>query len=473
MADQLRVDVLGGEYTEKIHRIAREGVNFTRAYCTSPLCVPARGSFFTGLYPNETGSIINPWEREDASHGNVRAGIRNLYGMMEQEWDSWHVGKQHFLMEERPDRSPDSKTHWNAREKEYAEFLRKNGKRPPGGPNFKGMCPEMASGKITRAKSYSIPTIGCYEEGLDYFFDGFFAHKAVEAIRSRDKTKPFLLNLMFLAPHPPFDIPEPWYSMVKEIDLPENVGTWCPNQSPLQLYNITGALGTRYRREDWKEIWRVYLGLVGLLDHCVGMVLEALEEEGIYEDTLILFTADHGEMLGSHCLWQKMCMYEESVRIPLYMKFPKGDAPKSRVVQEPVSAVDVLPTLCEYLGLEAPKNLSGISLMKAMKGEKLERKQLFIQFDGNGARGNFQRCILEEEYKLIVDFFKDELYLELYHVGNDPQELRNLAFDGDQAERIEAMLESLRRHMARTGDLLDLPENAYGLFVSSYAPFRK
>ena len=112
MADQLRADVLGGQYTPNINKLAEEGVVFRRSYCACPLCVPARGSFFTGRYPNETGSFINPWEKTDEKHGYVRAGIPNLYSLMEEEWDSWHIGKQHLFTEEKIDSSPVTKTHW-------------------------------------------------------------------------------------------------------------------------------------------------------------------------------------------------------------------------------------------------------------------------------------------------------------------------------------------------------------------------
>ncbi|OQB14764.1 MAG: Arylsulfatase [Firmicutes bacterium ADurb.Bin193] len=472
MADQLRADVLGKGYTPNIDRIGHEGVIFNRAYCTSPLCVPARGSFFTGRYPNETGSILNPWEPVDKKYGYVRSGIENLFGIMEQDWDSWHIGKQHFYNEDGIEKSPDAKTHWTHSGHDYRKFLKDNNKKSPGGAMFKGVLPEMAQGRITRKKTYSIPATGRYEEGFEYFFDGFFVNGAIEAMRKRDRAKPFLLNAMFLAPHPPLQIPEPWFSRVKEVNLPENVGKWGTNQSPLQLYNLTGAIGTRYSREDWEKIWPVYLGLVSLLDDCVGMIVDELKAQGIYDDTLIIFTSDHGEMLGSHCLWQKMCMYEESVRIPLYIKFPREMAFEGIQSDELVSAIDVLPTLCDCLGLNPPKGMSGVSLMPALHGKALDRDTIFIQFDGNGARGNFQRCAISGNYKLIVDIFKDETFIELYDVVHDSQELVNLAFEPEYKKLIEDMLDKLKHYMLATNDLIALPDNLYERFIADYSAFR-
>lgn len=179
-------------------------------------------------------------------------------------------------------------------------------------------------------------------------------------------------------------------------------------------------------------------------------------------------------MLGSHRLWQKMCMYEEAVRTPLFLKFPRGFSPAIRSSNALVSGVDVLPTLCDYLQIAAPENVSGISLMPLIDGkeERLDRERIFIQFDGNGARGNFQRCVLEGFYKLIVDMFKDELFIELYDQQSDPLEMRNLAFLPEQHSRIDSMLSALRAHMRDTADMLTVPEDAYERFLSHYGPFQ-
>lgn len=466
MADQLRKDFVGDKFTPNINKLWTESTVFERAYTTCPLCVPARGSFFTGHYPNTTGCLINPWHQEERHHGRVRAGIPNLYSMMENDWDSWHIGKQHFLTEEDMEHDINTQTKWNALGRNYRSYLKEAGKRNPGGPAFKGLSPEIAKGKTTRVKSYSIPTIACYEEGLDYFFDGYITNCAVEAINNRNQNKPLLLNTMYLAPHPPLDIPEPYYSMYKEIDLAENVGEWFQGQSPLQLYNLPGFLGVKYTREDWAKIWPVYAGLVTLLDHCVGRIIDTLKDEGLYDDAIIIFTADHGEMLGSHSLWQKMCMYEESIHIPLSIKLPRG-IPHVEQSNELVSHIDIMPTLCDLLDLDQTVNTTGISLRNTINyGAPLDRDHIFVQFDGNGARGNFQRCVVKGSYKLIVDIFKDEVYYELYNVLEDPQEKNNLA--NKKIEKVKEMEKLVQQYMQETDDLIEYPESAYNRFLCMY-----
>jgi arylsulfatase A-like enzyme len=261
-----------------------------------------------------------------------------------------------------------------------------------------------------------------------------------------------MLSAMFLAPHPPFDVPDPWYSMVDEIELPPTVGRWCDGQSPLQLYNLTGFVGARYSRNDWKEVWRVYAGLVSLLDHCVGEIVAKLKAEGIYDDTLIVFTTDHGEMLGSHALWQKMC--QEAIRTPVLFKPPASMSCTSQC-EQPVSHIDVVPTVCDMLGITPPENLPGVSLAKQMStGAAAPPRDLYVQYDGNGGFGNFQRCIIRAPHKLIVDTFKDEMFFELYDLAEDVLERRNLVFE--QSGLAAELLSGLITHMRATGDHLEL-----------------
>lgn len=469
MADQLRLDLVG-RHTPNINALVSDSVTFSRAYCTSPLCVPARGSFFTGKYPNNSGSLINPWDARDGHHGEVQAGTPNLYSLLDDQWDSWHTGKQHLKTEDKFDISPESKTQWNSLENGYADFLKAAGKRKPGGPAYRGAMPEMAFGTTTRLKKYSIPTTGCYPEGLDYFFDGYIKNESIKAIENRDRSKPFMLNAMFIAPHPPLEIPEPFYSQIRGMEMPENVGMWGAGQSPLQLYNLTGYLGTRYSRKDWQHAWDVYAGLVALLDHCVGEIITKLKEQGMYDDALILWTSDHGEMLGSHCLWQKMCMYEESTHVPLAIKLPAG---AKRIDQSDalVSHIDVLPTLCDLLDVDTPDGIDGLSLKDTIEsGAPLGRDHIFMQFDGNGARGNFQRAVVRGDHKLIVDLFKDEIFFELYDVVADPQEKYNLAFK--ERDHVRELSELLREWMSSTDDLVSYEASDYDRFLDAYETFQ-
>lgn len=162
MADQLRADVLGKGFTPRIDAIAEEGISFENAYTACPLCVPARGAFFTGTYPNHNGSLINPWEPADAIYGDVKKEYETLYELMEEDWDSIHSGKQHLFTEggKLEDRE-DSKTTWCCTEKIYKQFLAAGGHKNACGPRFRMRIPEMVNGKVTRVSSYSNANTGC------------------------------------------------------------------------------------------------------------------------------------------------------------------------------------------------------------------------------------------------------------------------------------------------------------------------
>ena len=470
MADQLRADVLGQE-TPHINALRRDAVEFTRAYCAAPLCAPSRASFFTGLYPNRTGSMINPWAKEDEVYGTVRAGIPSLYTLMEKSWDSRHVGKQHFFTTEKIDRRTGPGTKWITQE-DYSRWMSREKKSKPGGKKFKADAPELVSGNFTRLRSYSTPATELYKEGIDYFLDRYITNESIRAIKERDKSRPLLLNAMYLAPHPPFHIPDPYFSMYKPGDfrLPANVGHWYPGQSPLQMYSLTGFIGSRYTRGQWDDIWCKYLGLVKLLDDEVGRLVAALREEGLYDDALIIFTSDHGEMLGSHSLWQKMCMYEESARVPLIMKLPKGYPVRTRSIDTPVSLVDVLPTVLDLNGLTASSGQTdGKSLLPLLAGNEKGREAVFIQYDGNGSLGNAQRCLVDGDLKLIVDTFKDEVFLELYDLRQDPGETRNLAPGVEHEKLLNGLLTKLETRMAESGDRVTLGKDVVKRFLANYA----
>ena len=460
LADQLRHDLIGPEHMPNVMALAGDSLFFPNTYCAAPLCMPSRASFFTGRYPNQTGCLINPWVEADRAHGVVREGTPILYDLLSGDWDGWHTGKQHLYFDPPLERRTTGTTHWITLEDTYAPFLAERGDPMPGGPAYRADLPELVSGRRTGLGSGSTPATGRYDPGFDSFFDGYILRTTLEAIEQRDRDKPLFLSAMFLAPHPPFQIPDPWYSAVDRIEMPANVGRWSKGQSPLQLYNLTGFIGARYEREDWQEVWRVYAGLVRLLDHCVGEIVARLKSEGLYDDAVILFSTDHGEMLGAHRLFQKMCMYEEAIRTPLMLKLPR-DRQRAGVEPMPVSHIDVLPTLCAALGIAPPLDLPGQNLLEA-----IEPRPIFVQYDGNGALGNFSRAVIRGRDKLIVDCFKDEIFFELHDLAADPLEERNLV--AVRPDLAAALLALLLAHMHATGDHLRLEMADLDDFLTAY-----
>lgn len=158
-----------------------------------------------------------------------------------------------------------------------------------------------------------------------------------------------------------------------------------------------------------------------------------------------------------------MCLYEESVRTPILFKWPAGtNAVGLRT--EPVSHVDVLPTICAGLGVTPPERLPGRSLAQPNTGPANVERDIFIQYDGNGGLGNFSRCVIRGTNKFIVDIFKDERFFELYDLADDPEELRNLV--REHPDRAAGLFAALIRHMRDTGDHLVLAEQHLDSFLA-------
>ena len=184
---------------------------------------------------------------------------------------------------------------------------------------------------------------------------------------------------------------------------------------------------------------------------------------------MIIFTTDHGEMLGSHRLFQKMCMYEESSHVPLTIKFPNGEYTGD--INSLISHLDVMPTIMDFFNIESKNDFEGVSLLPLItNGDKKGlNRDIFIQYDGNGARSNFQRCVIRNNYKLILDIFKDEMFVELYDLEKDRVESNNLAFYEEYDEVIINMYASLLKHMKDTSDLITLPELDLVSFRNAYS----
>ncbi len=174
---------------------------------------------------------------------------------------------------------------------------------------------------------------------------------------------------------------------------------------------------------------------------------------------MIVFTSDHGEILVSHGLWQKMCSYEESIKSPLYIKFPKKDQIITSEHTECVSIIDVMPTICDYFDIQPKHKMDGVSLLSDIVNNRKIDRAVYSQYDGNAAISNPSRAILDEGYKLMITLFKDEGFAEIYNLSDDPYEKTNLINDKASRQIILDLYNKLRLHMGNTHDICTLPKN--------------
>lgn len=418
MADQLRLDVIGAyeriaqaSLTPNIDELAKVGTVFGNHITPCPLCVPTRSSIMTGRWPHRHGAMIN-----SPSHGSVHGEIPLVPERLAASgYRVVHSGIQHVR------RTPSFEAQEGV---EFTPALATLKVRMEQlGLNVRDFqSPNVTEGHgTTRVVFNSNAQTGMWPGDSSTFLDIELTEQIVRIIEGHDPERPLALFGMYWAPHPPWTVPEPWWSMFNpdEILLPSTVGVWCEGQSPLSLMHRPGQIGAGVPKSHWPRVWAAYFGLVALLDECIGRVLAALRSRGMYDDSMVVFTADHGEMLGNHALLQKSCMYEEAVNVPLITKFPRQT---TRVdVDDLTSHVDLAPTLYEVARIEPPDGMDGAPLSQA--GASTVREHAFSEYHGNSTLGYHQWMVRSRTHKLIDT---GEYGMELYDLVNDPFEERNL-----------------------------------------------
>ena len=213
--------------------------------------------------------------------------------------------------------------------------------------------------------------------------------------------------------------------------------------------------GASVLREQWRRTWAAYFGLTTMVDDCIGRVVDALKEKCFWDDALVVFTQDHGDCLGSHCMFQKMVMYEPSARIPLLVKPPGGGTGRRA---NPVGHVDIANTFCDYAGLPAMPDAWGASLRGLVEDPKASwRDATFSEFNGDHGRGYPTRALMTERYKYCFHFCGTD---ELYDLQEDPLETRNLIDQPEHEARRREFRDRIRQWMRETDDVLDMDRDA-------------
>ena len=436
MADQFRHDALscaGNPVVEtpNLDRLAAEGVRFTDAVCTSPLCGPSRASLLTGQYAHghrcwgnfeikDAGGLpesAQTWDETLAGngyhveyHGKWHTGAANrscYHDGLPYYLDSYHK----YLEEQYPGRKKaegeavDRYTKWPYRpfpvDKMMADAIRRK----------LSMAHHNEAGENTVPASKSLTA--------------WTAGGVVRFLQSRPK-QPFSITCSILHPHAPLVASPPYTTMYDAAKMPmprvlDDEFTPPEKRSIPKVLTLTpGGLGSYIA---------LYYGLVREVDDWVGRILTALDGAGLASNTLVVFLADHGEMLGEHSRVSKMIPYEASLRVPLLMRLP-GRIPKGRKLNAPAAAADVAPTILDYCNLPVPREMHGRSLRTAIETGKPHSPGAFSELLRPEAREE-QRMWRTPEWKL--SFVGGKPYL--YHLAEDPHETRNLLNAKHRRER--------------------------------------
>lgn len=390
--------------TPQLDRLAGEGVLFENAYCNSPLCGPSRMSFMTGRHVHQVGAWDNstplPSDMPTWAHMLRAAG-----------YDVVLSGKQHFVG---PDQRHGFRTQL-ARDL-HAEHAH---------PIF-----DWAEG--TRTATQPWPSLAEAGPGTTTEIEVDDQAEAAALAYLRDPARqdqPWALNVSFIAPHFPFVVPERFWSLYppETVDLPDIPTGHLEGQHPVhqRLRRMFGM--ATFPEEQVRRGRTGYYGLISYLDEKIGRLLDALDERGLADNTLVVYLSDHGEMAGEHGMWRKSSFYEHSSRIPLVMRWP-GTLPAGRRVGGVVSLVDVVATMVDAANAPAAGPLAGESLLPLARGDAGEapwKDEAFAAYLAHGV-DRPMAMLRQGRYKLMTSLGEAP---ELYDLDVDPGELRDLASD--------------------------------------------
>jgi arylsulfatase A-like enzyme len=474
LTDQQRADTPGyrGQTpcrTPHIDRIAAEGIAFDRAICTAPLCSPSRASIFSAQYPHQVDMMTN--------HNTLHAPPRLTDALKALDYHTAYAGKVHLQPDDRPADIFASKQEQEARYRlegvqfeagagriienwfdrvagesvaEYSEWCAQNGL--PNG--FPYADPRL---RTHRQPAMSIPKTAIMEMDVQDTIDGWTTNHALRFFRERPREQPFFLVCSYMGPHPPFKVPEPYYSMYDPASIPEPPNFRpAPNKPRANTASFYHQLwldhGDDWRA--WQKSMAVYWGYCTLIDDQIGLLLGALEAEGVLDETLVIFASDHGEMLGSHGLWHKMMPYEEAVRVPLAMRLP-GTIRAGIRSEAVTSLIDIAPTMLSVCGVDAPPDYVGRDLSPAFADGR-EFQDDPYRFAEHKPLGDWHGTV---EFRLVVDDRNKYVWNvgdldELYDLRADPHELNNLIDQPDHAATQARLQSRLGRWMHETADPL-------------------
>ncbi|WP_271409933.1 choline-sulfatase [Pseudomonas sp. Q1-7] len=443
MADQMAAPLLPFHAPDSpikvphLARLAAEGVVFDSAYCNSPLCAPSRFTLVSGQLPSKIGAYDNaadfPADVPTYAHHLRRLGYRTALS-----------GKMHFC-------GPDQLHGYEERltsdiyPADYGWVV--NWDEPDVRPSwYHNMSSVLQAGPSVRTNQLDFDEEVVFK-ARQYLYDHVREHAG----------QPFCLTVSMTHPHDPYTIPEEYWARYEDTDIPlPRVQFADTAQDPhsQRLLKVIDLWGKPLPEAKIRDARRAYFGACSYVDDQIGALLKTLAECGLAEDTIVVFSGDHGDMLGERGLWYKMHWFEMAARVPLLIHAPKRFA--AARVTAAVSTVDLLPTLVELAGgtVEPVLPLDGRSLLPHLEG-RAGHDEVLGEYMAEGTTSPLM-MIRRGPYKFI---YSEQDPCLLFDLANDPQELENLAGSPDHQALLAAFLDEARARW-------DLPAIAHAALAS-------
>ena len=468
--DQQRFDTihaLGNPHinTPNLDRLVEEGVAFTHAFCQSPICTPSRASFLTGRYPGNVRGCMNGNEEWGEGAPLVTALLA------ENGYDcglsgKFHLAGAHGREEPRPNEDGYRVFHWSHDPQD---------RYPSGHAYADWLAAQGYSLRDLREDPASIPP--------ELHQTTWCTDRAIEFLSEKRRQGPWLMSINVFDPHSPFDPPQEYRDRYDSSKMPSPLFRQSDLTSQAVIPGDFQNPSRPPHEFNAQDVIASYYAMIELIDENVGRLLTALEETGQRENTIIIFTSDHGEMLGDHGLLLKGCrFYEGLVRVPLIISWPghfplqdelvsenepeedgssqeeetaveesedgapgeDSPAPAGFVSGALVELIDIAPTLLELAGLSVPPRMQGRSLLPILRGEKQpDHHRDFVRCEFYRAlnpdipgreryEGSYATMYRDNRHKIVVYHGHD--HGELYDLENDPGEFENLWDDPDYAD---------------------------------------
>ena len=436
--------------TPNIDRLAARGVQFNKAYCAFPLCGPSRNSMLTGLYPNSTGIHAN----SQIFRQTIPSQVSLPQAFRQAGYLAVRVGKLY---------------HYNV-----PNSIGTNGHDDPG--SWEIECNPAGVDRLEEQPSITTLTPNQFGGTLSWFAspksdkhhtDSLLADDAEWILErcAKHKERPFFLAVGFFRPHTPYVAPkEPYFSLHPEDKMPVVTGVK-EDQADIP----PAGLGSYKKEQDKltdplrRQARQAYNASISFMDAQVGRVVDALDRLGLAENTIIVFTSDHGYHVGEHGLWQKQSLFEESARVPLLIVAP-GKAKKNVRSESLVSHVDLFPTLADLCGVAKPTNLQGQSLVPILSDPSTEGRGWALTQVVRGGRinrggasaaigddgGRFFGYSLRTARWRYTEWGEGEAGKELYDHNADPKELTNLANKPEHQQVVAELSAKLKEAVKTT-----------------------